>query len=163
MRVRAVEILAFVEDYVAIQQEQEDVDTSGLTACYLLLSFAFEMILKSRIVVLSNTSDIGGLNDELKKCGHDFKRMADILSQKQALVGIGIKSVVFVGRKGDYIIQTINGKEFFVADFYDIRYGFMDKIISRSRNVLRNEYQRIQGIIDEMTIIKTLTAEQNKK
>ena len=125
----------FVHDYL-----RDDIDNFGdnsmdeprLRSHYILLSYGFEMILKSRVAMLSTVQDRDELNEELQKLGHDFVKISDTLGSE--LKNIGITKIELKIAKcnnpqnpddeyGYFIIETENGKKISIENFTDIRYG----------------------------------------
>ena len=125
----------FVRDYL-----QNDVDNFGdssmdesrLRSHYILLSYGFEMILKSRVAMLSVVQDEGKLNEELQKLGHNFVKISDALGSE--LKNIGITNIELKIAKCNnpknpddeysyFIIETVDGKKISIENFTDVRYG----------------------------------------
>lgn len=120
----------FVRDY--LQPLRNDLDEPRLRSFYILLSFGFELILKSRVVMLSNASDKDELNEELQKLGHNFVKISDTLGSE--LKNIGITKIELKIAKCNnpknpddeysyFIIETVDGKKISIENFTDIRYG----------------------------------------
>gem|GEM_PF-3544193 len=125
----------FVRDYL-----RDDIDNFGdssmdearLRTHYILVSFGFEMILKSRIVILSTAQDKNKLNKELQNIGHDFVKISDVLGSE--LKNIGIKRIELKTGKCNnpknlkdefryFSIETTGGTRICIEHFTDIRYG----------------------------------------
>ncbi|MDP3710631.1 MAG: hypothetical protein Q8R29_02805 [bacterium] len=126
----------FVRDYL-----RDDIDNFGdssmdeprLRSHYILLSYGFEMILKSRVAMLLTVQGKDELNEKLQKIGHNFVKISDILSIEE-LKNIGIAKVELKtakcnnpkNREDEYsyfIIETVDGKKISIENFTDIRYG----------------------------------------
>lgn len=136
----------FVRDFL-----QEDLckfgnasaDEPRLRLHYILLSYGFEMILKSRIVMLSDVQNEDQLNERLQKIGHDFVKIANTLGNDLKNIGI-IKIEPKKERKYKYfIVKMINGKQIRVENFTDIRYGRMNyfaehkEVVEYTENILK--------------------------
>lgn len=65
--------LSFIED--SLSRIMKDVtDRAYLRSFYILLSYNFELILKSRVVMVKSFSDKKAINDKLRNLGHDITR-----------------------------------------------------------------------------------------
>ncbi len=157
MTTRASQAVKFVKDYLA--PRLNDIDEPWLRWLYILLSFAFELILKSRVVMLSNASDINKLTNELKSHSHDFAKISSKLGQAE-LNTVGIKSVILNSINSKYIVETTSGKKFYVEDFNDIRYDFMSK---KMRFVPSDEHKKINDSAEIMLGISNKMQEVNNK
>ena len=124
MIIRASQSLKFVKDYLS--SRLNDIDEPYLRSLYILLSFSFELILKSRVIMLSAISDRNTLNTELQKLGHDFAKISQKLGSNE-LNNIDIKTISLNRSTGNYIITNIKDKKIDIYNFIDIRYSFMDK------------------------------------
>ena len=138
----------FVRDYL-----QEDLNKYGansadeprLRSHYILLSYGFEMILKSRIVMLSNIQDEKGLNERLQKIGHDFVKISHALG-KNELKKIGIAKIEPQYDRSRYkyfVVTMTDDKEIRVENFTDIRYSRLsyfaehDRVVEYAKDILR--------------------------
>ena len=158
MTVRAVEPMEFINDY--LYQYPNIVDSAYLRSLYILLSYSFELILKSRVVMLTNVSDVNELESKLKNLGHNLVEISNELGSTE-LSDIEIKPIKFTEEKcnnpknpkerhGYYRIEATSGKEIRIEDFNDIRYDF---ICERRRNIDNEEHKRIIGYIEVMSEI----------
>lgn len=136
----------FVRDYLRYNLYT---DEPRLRSHYILLSYGFEMILKSRVAMLLNVQDKDTLNEELQKLGHNFVKISDTLGSE--LGNIGITKIELKTAKCNnpqspddeysyFIIETKNGKKISIENFTDIRYGCMG---GGMRIVDRNEHEKI--------------------
>lgn len=109
------------------------IDYLRLRSCYILLSFGFELILKSRIVMISTTQDEIELNKELQNIGHNFEKISNTLG-KNELKNIGITKIESKTGKCNilknsnekrkyFTIKTVDNKNIIIEDFTDVRYG----------------------------------------
>lgn len=146
MMARANGSLSFVEDYLERHPES---DFAFLRSLYLLLSYSFELILKSRAVALLDVVSRKELDCSLKMLGHDVKKVALALGVME-MKGLGIE---FVERKKegcldlecprrthDYYRIKLDGDEIRLEDFDDVRYDFMCK---RTRLINGDEHKKI--------------------
>lgn len=125
----------FVRDYLRDDLDNfgdSSMDEARLRSHYILLSYGFEMILKSRIAMLSTVQDENKLNEELQKLGHNFVKISDALGSE--LKNIGITKIELKIAKCNnpknpddkysyFIIETVDGKKISIENFTDIRYG----------------------------------------
>lgn len=156
MTIRASQAIKFVKDYLG--PRLDDIDEPWLRWLYILLSFAFELILKSRVVMLSNASDINQLDNELKSYSHDFAKISRKLKQDE-LKKVGIKSVILNNAGSNYIVETTDCKKFNIEDFNDIRYDFIN---GKMRFVPRDEHKKINECAEVMLEISNKMQELNK-
>ena len=70
--------------------------------------------------MIENFSDKNAINDELRKLGHDIKKIGEKLGENN-LKDLGIKEI---GENNQYKITTTENKEVFVENFTKIRYDF---------------------------------------
>jgi len=91
-------------------------DEPCIRSFYILLSYAFELMLKSRLVALKK--DIN--EDQLIEYKHNIGKILRTLKSLNDLKNIGINS--FREEKKLYIIKPSKGKEFCIHDFTNIRY-----------------------------------------
>lgn len=142
----------FVRDYLRddlCNFGNSSMDEARLRSHYILLSFGFEMILKSRVVMLSNVQDEDQLNEKLQKVGHNFVKISDALESQ--LNNIGIAKVELKTAKCNnpknpadeysyFIIETVDGKKISIENFTDIRYGCIG---GGTRIVDKTEHKKI--------------------
>ncbi len=125
----------FVRDYLRddlCDFGDSSMDEPRLRSHYVLLSFGFEMILKSRIAMLSTIPGKDELNEKLQNLGHDFVKISNALGSERK--NIGIKGIELkTGKCNDpknlkdefryFSIETTDGKKIRIEHFTDIRYG----------------------------------------
>lgn len=93
-------------------------DEPRFRSYYILLSYAFELMLKSRLVAATNISE-----DELIKIyGHDVKKILQKLKDLNKLENIGIKALPEEVKQYIYKIETTEDKTFYIHDFTNVRY-----------------------------------------
>lgn len=143
---RGSQAVKFVRDYLT---ENPVLDEPRLRSNYILLSFGAELILKSRVVILSHASDKDRFEKELQGISHDFTKIARILGKKE-LHNIGIENIELkiarcndpINPKDEYsyfVIKTATD-EVVIENFTDIRYGCMG---GGMRFVNENEHEKI--------------------
>ena len=110
-------------------------DVAWIRNIYILLSFYTELLLKALYAYKKDYSSISELDDTFRKQGHNLEKIAQELGV-EVLDYYGIKSIQ-KNTEGEYLIETDLGG-FFVADFIDIRYDFMDE---RVRILNGNEHE----------------------
>jgi len=93
-------------------------DEPHLRTYYILLSYAFELMLKSRLVAVASISE----NELIKTYGHDINKILQKLDDLNELNKIGIKGLSKEVKPYIYEIETIGGKKFYIYDFTNIRY-----------------------------------------
>lgn len=148
--------LSFIEDSLASMMNNAT-DLAFLRSFYILLSYNFELILKSRIVMTENFSDKNAINDELRKLGHDIKKIGERLGNTN-LKDLGIKEIA---ENDQYKITTTGNKEIYIENFTKIRYDFLDDVM---RNVDNQEHERIKEYIRTLTdVILRKAKEKNEE
>jgi hypothetical protein len=140
---RAETSIYFVEDFLYHYNAKDGVFFRSIC---ILLSYGFELALKSRFVFLSKSKDKLELEKELKNLNHDVLKIADSLGVEE-LNKIGINDITgrntssFLG----YVIKISEDKEISIENFTDIRYDFLN-------DGLRNleEHETIKMYIEEI-------------
>ncbi len=136
----------FVRDYLIEDLRaygNSSADEPRLRSHYILLSYGFEMILKSRIVMLSTFQNEDQLNDELQNIGHDFVKIADTLGDDLKNIGITKIEPKKKHKYKYFIVEMIDGKQIRVENFTDIRYRHMNyfaehtKVVEYAENILK--------------------------
>ena len=133
-------------------------DIAWQRSVLIMLSYAFELILKAKIVLTSTKENINDINQELKGLGHNIQKILCELDDRDALPSMKITSYQ-VSKNGSFRQYEINfddKKQLVVEDFVDIRYDYIetalrevasheivieyiDKMIELSRNVNSRE------------------------
>ena len=93
-------------------------DEARLRSKYILLSYALELIVKSRLVAVSNITEANLIQDYK----HNVPKILEELKSLGELEKIGIKSLPKQVKKYIYSIETTDGKIFYFCDFTNIRY-----------------------------------------
>lgn len=93
-------------------------DEARLRIKYILLSYALELMVKSRLVAVSNITEEILIN----KFGHDVPKILTKLKYLDELENIGIKSLPKKLKDHIYSIETIDVEVFYYHDFTNIRY-----------------------------------------
>ena len=148
--------LTFVEDSL-VNMMNNATDLAFLRSFYILLSYNLELILKSRVVMTGNFSDKNVINDELRKLGHDIKKIGERLGENN-LKDLGVKEII---ENHQYKITTTDNKEVCIENFTKIRYDFLDDVM---RNVDNQEHERVKEYIKTLTdVILRKTKEKNEE
>ena len=121
-------------------------DAAWIRNIYILLSFYTELLLKAIFVAKKQFTDVNDLDNQLRKMGHDFVAAGREIG-KDELLEFGIKNIRFVNH--EYIIEINNG-EFYVKDFNDIRYEFLD---GQVRTLQGDEHEKFKKQIAIMLAI----------
>ncbi|OGZ35243.1 MAG: hypothetical protein A3A94_01330 [Candidatus Portnoybacteria bacterium RIFCSPLOWO2_01_FULL_43_11] len=149
--------LSFIEDSLS-RIMNDATDMAYLRTFYILLSYNFELILKSRLVMIGNFSNKDSINEELRNLGHDIQKMRDKLGDAN-LQEIGIKEII--EDNSEYKITTIDNKEVCIENFTKIRYDFLDDAM---RIVDDREHERIKEYNRTLTdLILKKSKEKNEK
>jgi len=93
-------------------------DEPRFRSYYILLSYAFELMLKSRLVAVANISEA----ELIKTYGHNINEILKKLKNLNELEQIGIKILPKEIKPYIYKIEMINNKTFYIYDFTNIRY-----------------------------------------
>lgn len=140
--------LCFIEDSLT-RIMNNATDRAYLRSFYILLSYNFELILKSRLVMLENFANKKAIDDGLRELGHDIKKIGERLGDTN-LKNLGIKEIA---ENDQYKITTTENKDIYIENFTKIRYDFLDDVM---RNVDNQEHERIKEYTDILfsTILK---------
>lgn len=148
--------LSFTEDSLS-RIMNDAADLAYLRSFYILLSYNFELILKSRVVMLNSFSNKNAINNELRKLGHGIKKIGEKLGDAN-LKDLGIKEIA---ENAQYKITTTDNKEIFIENYTKIRYDFLDDVI---RNVDSQEHERIKEYAKILTdVILRKAKEKNEE
>lgn len=93
-------------------------DEPRFRSYYILLSYAFELMLKSRLVAVTNITEDKLINTY----GHNIKKILQKLKDLNELGKIGIKVLPKEVKLHIYKIKTTDNKTFYIHDFTNIRY-----------------------------------------
>ena len=147
--------LSFIENSL-LSIMNNATDMAYLRSFYILLSYNFELILKSRVVMIKSFSDKKAINDELGKLGHDIAKIGKTLVAN--LEELGVKEIIEYGSQ--YKIITTNGKEIYIENFTKIRYDFLDDVM---RTVDNQEHARIKEYAEILVSILRKAKEKNEE
>jgi len=137
---RGEQTIKFVREYTSLK----DIDEPWLTPRRLLLSFGFELILKSRVISLSKATNEPMLEKELMGIGHNFTKFKTALAGELSKIGItDIQIKSGIDDYSYYIIKTKNG-DIEVENLNDIRYK------NKSRKNSRDEHKKITQYIERI-------------
>lgn len=148
--------LSFVEDSLCNMMDNRT-DLLRLRSFYILLSYNFELVLKSRIVMVEDFVDKKSLNKRLVGLGHNIQAVAVALGNP-ILQELGVSKIEKNSKQ--YIISTIDDKKVPIEDFTKIRYDFLDNIV---RTVDSQEHERIKDYMDTLFSILRKTKEKNEE
>lgn len=121
---RALTGLYFLEDFLYRHSAK---DGAYFRSLCILLSYSFELTLKTVVVMVSESVTKEDLEKELRGLNHDIIKISQNLKESE-LNKIGIKSITprntdsFIG----YVVKTCDNKEIVIENFIDIRYDFMN-------------------------------------
>lgn len=147
--------LSFIED--SLSSAMNDVtDLAYLRSFYILLSYNFELILKSRIVMLNSFSDKKSINNRLVELSHDIIKIREALAIN--LEELGVKEITENANR--YKVITTDNKEIYIENFTKIRYDFLDDVM---RNVDNQEHTRIKEYTDILVSILRKAKEKNEE
>ena len=147
--------LSFIEDSLS-RVMNNATDMAYLRSFYLLLSYNFELILKSRVVMLNSFSDKKAINGRLRELGHDITTIKESIVTD--LGGLGLKEIIENGSQ--YKIITTDNKEIYIENFTKIRYDFLDDVM---RNVDNQEHTRIKEYVDILFSVLRKAKEKNEE
>ena len=140
-------------------------DETSLRSIYILLSYGFEMILKSRIILSYEGGCEKCLNRKLINLSHDLEKVAKKLGS-EGLSEIGIEKVEL--REETYInssekfrcyyIKTIDNKNIRIENFIDVRYPGLNLPV---RPISKEEFNNIKECIKDIyAVIKNIEQKQ---
>ena len=111
----ACQSVKLVKDFLVNNNTE---DEPRFRSYYILLSYAFELMLKSRLVAVANIPE-----DELsREYKHDVNKILQKLKDLNELGKIGIKDLPEKVKLYIDKIETTDGNTFYVHDFTNIRY-----------------------------------------
>jgi len=113
-------------------------DVAWQRSVLIMLSYAFELILKAKIVITSTKEDVDGVDQELKSFGHDIQKILSELDRRGVLSSMKIVryQVSSNGSFRQYEIYFDDQKQLIVEDFVDIRYDYIKTTL---RNVIGHQ------------------------
>lgn len=148
--------LSFIENSLT-RMMNNGTDLAYLRSFYILLSYNFELILKSRVIMIKSFSDKKAINDELRKLGHDIKNIGESLGEVN-LKELGVREIT--DNDNQYKIITTDGKEIYIENFTKIRYDFLDDVM---RNVDNQEHTRIKEYTKVLIFVLKKAKEKNEE
>ncbi len=148
--------LTFIEDSLEMTMN-EATDLSYLRSFYMLMSYNFELILKSRIVMLEDFVDKNAMIARLKELGHNINEIAEALK----VAGLEELGISKIEKNAQYKITTTDSKKILVEDFIKIRYDFLDDVMRRVDN---SEHKRLKEYMETLIgIILKKAKEKNEE
>lgn len=129
--------ISFLEDYF---YENPKMDLSELRCILILISYHFELLLKSFYIKINQFNNKADADKRLHELGHKIDKIGNKIGGKE-LLKIGIKNIS--QKSSVYTVETTNRK-IKIENFTDIRYDF---IMGKRRKVSTKKYQRtIEGV-----------------
>ncbi|MBI2109287.1 MAG: hypothetical protein HYT93_03905 [Parcubacteria group bacterium] len=121
-------------------------DAAYSRSLYVLFSYNFELMLKSRILLASSLNSREELLEDIKS--HDLKLLSKKLSS-EALKKIDIMSIEKIKESGfvKYVVNLIDGRQIILQDFTDVRYDFGKDAL---RNVDQEESKKMKNDIETL-------------
>ena len=143
----AGQTVKFVKKYV---EENKELDVPFLRSSYILLSYAFELMLKSRLVVITSMKE-----NQVKKYLHHIDKIADELKSLNELERVGIQCIVKNKSEHIYIIKTVEGEEFKIHDFTEIRYQPQSSVVSDGEHhIIKKTTDFLLRVVDNVEKLK---------
>lgn len=136
----------FIEQYVKNRQSDTDQDEGFLRSCYILLSYSFELMIKSRLITACNVTE-GELITNYK---HNIEKILNKLSALNELKNIGIKSFKKDNTKQVYVIENTDDEKITINDFTDIRYEPKFGDYSEAHNIILHTTKVMLKISDKI-------------
>ncbi|MFH1822461.1 MAG: hypothetical protein ABH830_02055 [Patescibacteria group bacterium] len=164
LKARADQSRKFVCDYLKLDNFIEDEPRSR--NLHMLLSFSFELVLKTKIAILNNDKHEDELNKYLSGLGHNLEKISKEIS-KTELNKLGINSVQQkmtscnpsggLGKKYKYYqITTVSNDLIKMEDFTDIRYGCLSSGTGLQGTAKQTEFNKtikfLEGISDKINL-----------
>lgn len=110
----ACQSVKLVRDFL----DGETEDEPRFRSYYILLSYAFELMLKSRLAAVTNITE----EELIKTYGHNVNKILNKLKDLNELGKIGIKVLPKKVKPHIYKVETTDNKTFYIYDFTNIRY-----------------------------------------
>lgn len=144
--------LDFLEE--CLRNKHGGTDVAWSRSWYILLSFNFELILNSLLILESDKKKRSDIIKDIKsvKPSHDFEKLSQKISNER-LSSSGIKSIKKTQSRGftAYIVKAINKKQIIVQDLVDVRYDFkkdnLRQIDPNEKDRIKEEIKSLQEIV----------------
>ncbi len=133
-------------------------DAAWQRSILIMISYAFELILKAELVFTSGKVTADDIDSELRSFGHNIQQIIDELKKRGSLSLMEISDYTPINKNNlkQYVITFKDKTEVVVEDFVDIRYdytrtalrsiighdiiiNYIDKILKLSKNVSARE------------------------
>lgn len=155
---RANQSRKFVAQY--LENYKHTQDEAFIRYVYILLSYSFELALKTKIAKVKNYSNKNELYKHLSGLGHNLENIAKELSEAE-LNSIGISSVNLITASCNdqndissqyryYKITTTNDDIINIEEFTDIRYGCLS---GGMRHIREEEHKKL---LSEVNMLKDI-------
>lgn len=133
-------------------------DVAWQRSILLMLSYAFELVLKTKVVLSSVYTKVDDIDRELKCLGHDIQDILHELESRKLLSSMKITSYDVSDNLSfkQYKIVFEDGGSLVVEDFVDIRYDYTKKAL---RNIVSHDV--IVGYLDKMIELSRNVFKQN--
>lgn len=119
-------------------------DAAFSRSLYILLSYNFELILKSRLLLASNHTKKEDLIRDIKS--HDLEKLSrNLLNDELGSIDIKIIQKKEDSGFSEYAIEMTGGNKIVVQDLVDVRYDFEKDNL---RNVDLNESDRMRSEVE---------------
>ncbi len=121
---------------------------------YILLSYGVELLLKSVLVLNSNTHSSKDIGQLLRSKGHNLENIYS--GSEKIFLEVGIKNVKSSQNSdfSEYVIELVSGDEVTVQDFTDVRYDFME---NKLRKIDNSEVDTIKKNIESLlSVVKSI-------
>ncbi|MDP2676401.1 MAG: hypothetical protein Q8O83_01825 [bacterium] len=143
---RAESCLNFLDECLQLVHRGSGTDPAYSRSIYILFSYSFELILKSRLLLASKQVERDDLIKEIKS--HDLEKLSKKLS-KTELNNISIKNIKKQKTLNfeEYKIEMTGGGDFIIQDLTDVRYDFAKDNL---RNNNLDEWNQLQEMKEVM-------------
>ena len=150
---RADSTLYFLDHALKFAGMKAD-DIAWQRSILIMISYAFELILKAELVFTSEKVNANDIDNELRGFGHGIQQIIDELKKRDSLSLMKISDYTATNENNlkQYVITFKDKTEVVVEDFVDIRYDYtktalrniighdiiikyVDKILELSKNV----------------------------
>lgn len=155
---RADSVLYFLDHTLRFAGMKAD-DIAWQRSILIMISYAFELILKAELVFSSKNNNINDLDKELRQFGHNIENIIDELKKRKLLPLMKISGYK-VNSNGSFKQYTVifkDKKEIIVEDFVDIRYDYTKEAL---RNIVGHNIV-IEYIDKILELSKTVGTQQH--
>jgi hypothetical protein len=149
---RADSVLYFLDHALNFANMKAN-DIAWQRSILIMISYAFELILKAELVFTSEKISADEIDNELRGFGHNIQQIIDEIKKRSSLSLMGVSNYTVTKKDilKQYVITFKDNTEVIVEDFVDIRYDY-------TKNTLR---EIIDHEIITMYIKKILELSKN--